>query len=123
MGLWGGLWLTGASVKFLYLPQFLTKLENKTFLEYPSCPPTLGVRNPRGLDEAAVAGLLADMNARLDFLISRPELLFFKVVSMPGVRNIVDALSCSSSLRWQGNSLPRGMCLLSGESKVCVHDD
>ena len=37
-------------------------------LEYPSCPPTLGVRNPRGLDEAAVAGLLADMNARLDFL-------------------------------------------------------
>ena len=24
------------------------------------------MRNPRGLDEAAVAGLLADMNARLD---------------------------------------------------------
>ena len=37
-------------------------------LDYPSCPPTLGVRNPRGLDEAAVAGLLADMNARLNFL-------------------------------------------------------
>ena len=77
---WGCVWLTGSSVKFLYLPHFLTKPENKTFLEYPSCPPTLGVRNPRGLDEAAVAGLLADMNARLDFLISRLELLFFKVV-------------------------------------------
>ena len=49
----------------------LKQTETTTFLiililEYPSCPPTLGVRNPRGLDEAAVAGLLADMNARLD---------------------------------------------------------
>ena len=35
-----------------------------SILDYPSSPPTLGVRNPRGLDEAAVAGLLADMNTR-----------------------------------------------------------
>ena len=99
------------------------------------------MRNPRGLDEAAVAGLLADMNARyilggnviqcvsnLVYIASmaqgwisslgRAELVSFKVVSMIGVRSIVGALSSSSSLRWQGNSSPREMCLLSGESTV-----
>ena len=37
---------------------------SKYIPDYPSSPPTLGVRNPRGLDEAEVAGLLADMNTR-----------------------------------------------------------
>ena len=60
-------------MKFIYVC-FTSRRNLKkhiSILEYPTCPPTLGVRNPRGLDEAAVAGLLADMNARLDFLISR----------------------------------------------------
>jgi len=48
--------------------------------EYPSCPPTLGVRNPRGLDEAAVAGLLADMNARCEEYCGCPVL--FELIEM-----------------------------------------
>jgi len=48
--------------------------------EYPTCPPTLGVRNPRGLDEAAVAGLLADMNARCEEYCGCPVL--FELIEM-----------------------------------------
>ena len=33
-------------------------------LGYPHEPPLLGVRNPRGLEDSAVAGLLANMNSR-----------------------------------------------------------
>ncbi len=31
---------------------------------YPHEPPLLGVRNPRGLEDSAVTGLLAKMNSR-----------------------------------------------------------
>merc|ERR1712156_59636 len=48
--------------------------------DYPSSPPTLGVRNPRGLDEAAVAGLLADMNTRCEEYCGCPVL--FELIEM-----------------------------------------
>lgn len=34
--------------------------------EYPGCPPKIQVRNPRGLEDGAVNGLLSDMEARCD---------------------------------------------------------
>ena len=54
------------SKKIEHLQKSRLQLSKKKIiiLDYPSSPPTLGVRNPRGLDEAAVAGLLADMNTR-----------------------------------------------------------
>jgi len=47
---------------------------------YPLVPPSLGVRNPRGLEEAAVIGLLADMNARCEEYCGCPVL--FELIEM-----------------------------------------
>jgi hypothetical protein len=48
-------------------PNRLIKVFPLITLGYPHEPPLLGVRNPRGLEDSAVAGLLANMNSRYVF--------------------------------------------------------
>jgi len=64
---------------------------------YPANPPQLGVRNPRGLEDSAVAGLLADMNNRCEEYVGCPVLFeliemareFLTVRNVPVVRCII----------------------------------
>ena len=48
--------------------------------EYPGSPPALKVRNPRGLEENAVAGLVEDMKARCEEYIGCP--VMFELIEM-----------------------------------------
>jgi len=65
--------------------------------DYPAAPPGLGIRNPRGLEESAVAGLLADMTARCQEYTGCPVLFelielgreFLTERNVPVVRCIV----------------------------------
>jgi len=47
---------------------------------YPMTPPTLGVRNPRGLEENAVASLLVDMNSKCEEYTGCP--VMFELIEM-----------------------------------------
>jgi len=47
---------------------------------YPNSPPTLGIRNPRGLEESAIAGLLKEMSSRCDEYVGCPVL--FELIEM-----------------------------------------
>ena len=47
---------------------------------YPSVPPKLEVRNPRGLEETAVTGLLRDMEARCEEYTGCP--VMFELIEM-----------------------------------------
>jgi len=47
---------------------------------YPVTPPVLGVRNPRGLEESAVASLLSDMNSRCEEYSGCP--VMFELIEM-----------------------------------------
>jgi len=49
-------------------------------LAYPNAPPTLGVRNPRGLEDSAIAGLLDEMNTRCEEYVGCPVL--FELIEM-----------------------------------------
>jgi len=47
---------------------------------YPNAPPSLGVRNPRGLEDSAIAGLLDEMNTRCGEYVGCPVL--FELIEM-----------------------------------------
>ena len=65
--------------KFFYvLLLFFFKI--KYLSGYPMTPPTLGVRNPRGLEENAVASLLVDMNSKCEEYTGCP--VMFELIEM-----------------------------------------
>jgi len=47
---------------------------------YPNAPPSLGIRNPRGLEDSAIAGLLDEMNTRCEEYVGCPVL--FELIEM-----------------------------------------
>jgi len=49
-------------------------------IAYPNAPPTLGIRNPRGLEDSAIGGLLDEMNTRCDEYVGCPVL--FELIEM-----------------------------------------
>lgn len=48
--------------------------------DYPSTPPVLSVRNPRGLDDSAVSGLIKQMNIKCEEYIGCP--VFFELIEL-----------------------------------------
>jgi len=81
---------------------------------YPNSPPSLGVRNPRGLEDSAVAGLLAEMNARCEDYCGCPVL--FELIEMSRefltVRNVpvVRCIICLCSLQ-EEDQITKTECL------------
>jgi len=72
-------------------------------LAYPNAPPTLGVRNPRGLEDSAIAGLLDEMNTRCEEYVGCPVL--FELIEMSRefltTRNVpvVRCIICLSNIK------------------------
>jgi len=72
-------------------------------LAYPNAPPTLGVRNPRGLEDSAIAGLLDEMNTRCEEYVDCPVL--FELIEMSRefltTRNVpvVRCIICLSNIK------------------------
>ena len=72
-------------------------------LAYPNAGPTLGVRNPRGLEDSAIAGLLDEMNTRCDEYVGCPVL--FELIEMSRefltTRNVpvVRCIICLSNIK------------------------
>jgi len=70
---------------------------------YPNEPPSLGVRNPRGLEDSAIAGLLDEMNTRCEEYVGCPVL--FELIEMSRefltTRNVpvVRCIICLTNIR------------------------